>query len=139
MLRVLWIFFSFSIIAAVMVWYRRFHEPSPTSFDLFTLHSLNRTYLSALSLPFPSFAHPPSSPYPLSPSCLTPPPLHILCKSTHIPSVDLDSRYQIAPSFNMCVVGALGSVLLLLPWVRFLWLEVGRVGWVVLRVGLVLV
>ncbi len=28
-LRVLWIFFSFSIIAAVMVWYRRFHEPSP--------------------------------------------------------------------------------------------------------------
>ncbi len=35
----------------------------------------------------------------------------------------------------MCVVGALGSVLLLLPWVRFLWVKVGRVGWVVLRVG----
>ena len=38
-LRVLWIYiYNFSIIAAVMVWYRHFHEPPPpTSFDLFYL------------------------------------------------------------------------------------------------------
>ena len=39
----------------------------------------------------------------------------------------------------MCMVKALGSVLLLLPWIRFLWVKVRGVGWVVLRVGLALV